>query len=100
MSPPLKRSLSREEKQKKGREAAFQFLARDLERFILIGPVSMWLGSGFGLAATEELLDSFVAEGILRRATEAELKTAGFATPHAYRLTEAGLERLSRWKKV
>lgn len=82
-------------KEELGRKHALKFFRRlDPSILILVGPVSLEIRSGFGLEATEELLDRMVADGLLRLATEAELKTLG--SRHGYFLTEEGLEQLPR----
>lgn len=89
------RSPQGKAKEELGRKQALKFFRRlDSSRLILVGPVSLEIRNGFGLEATEELLDQMTAEGLLRLATEAELKALG--SRHGYFLTEKGIEQLPR----
>jgi hypothetical protein len=58
----------------------------------MVGPVSLWLRGGFSLRRTEQLLEGLVDDGILRHATDTELKKV--EKLHGYYLTDGALERL------
>jgi len=86
---PSYRGLSLELEE--ARRRALEYLARHLERPVLIGQVSLWISSlSYGLNETEALLEDLVEEGVLRLATPQELKGAGVR--HAYVLTPAGVQ--------
>lgn len=73
-------------------EDFFRFLRRDPSKIILIGPLTLWLRGGYNLRQMEAFLDRLVEAGILRYATEQELKAA--ALRHGYKLTPEGMARL------
>lgn len=88
------RSLQGTAKEDRGRRETLKYLRRrDPKRLILVGPVSSEIRCGFSLDATEQLLDGMVGDGLLRIATQAELKALG--SHHGYYLTEKGIEAAS-----
>ena len=70
------------------RKIALAMFERDPAKPLLVGPVSMEIGSNYGLNETEKLLDEMVSEGILRVATPKEL---GSKHHRGYVLVPAGV---------
>lgn len=60
------------------RKDILQYLSREPDKLISVGPVSRWLRGGYSLERTEELLEDLVLEGILRHATKEELAKSPF----------------------
>lgn len=76
----------------KARKDFFDFVRRNPDDIILVGPVSLWCRGHRSLRWIEEWLETLVVEGVLRHATEEELRHHQLV--HGYFLTESGLERL------
>src|SRR5574338_732145 len=72
---------------------ALEYFGRFEHRAVLIGQVSLFIGKGYGLNETEQLLESMVAEGVIRHATKKELSAFGYR--HGYMLTTAGVDIVS-----
>ena len=76
----------------RARKDLLQYLRREPDKLIMVGHVSNWLRGGFSLRRTEQLLEGLVDEGIIRPASEAELKIEDKL--HGYYLAEGALEKL------
>ena len=74
------------------RKDILQYLSREPKRLISVGPISRWLRGGYSLERTEELLEGLVTEGILRHATDEELRNSSFGV--GYYLREEAKELL------
>lgn len=69
-----------------------QYIRNNPDEVFSVGQISLWLRGGSSLERVEGLLESLVAEGILRVATREELDVSG--QHHGYKLIEDAFPRL------